>query len=148
MGLFIFMAVRQGFEPWVRCRTHTFQACSFDHSDISPYKKRNSLVECNYTRLLETNAKAHPLLWRRATLKHNAAAVKECACGLPRYYLATSFNSCKAASASASLRFKPTTAPAVPLPDFSMSVIFCCSSDFSLALSSIANNNSRLSSVK
>ena len=30
------MAVREGFEPSVRFRTHTFQACSFDHSDTSP----------------------------------------------------------------------------------------------------------------
>ena len=37
-GLFCLnsMAVREGFEPSVRCRTHTFQACSFDHSDTSP----------------------------------------------------------------------------------------------------------------
>src|SRR5690606_26269482 len=32
-----FMAEREGFEPSVRlCRTHTFQACSFDRSDTSP----------------------------------------------------------------------------------------------------------------
>ena len=30
------LAVREGFEPSVRCRTHTFQACSFDRSDTSP----------------------------------------------------------------------------------------------------------------
>ena len=33
----IYLAVREGFEPSVRCRTHTFQACSFDHSDTSPF---------------------------------------------------------------------------------------------------------------
>ncbi len=33
---FLYMAEREGFEPSVRCRTHTFQACSFDHSDTSP----------------------------------------------------------------------------------------------------------------
>ena len=27
------MAVRGGFEPPIRCRIHTFQACSFSHSD-------------------------------------------------------------------------------------------------------------------
>ena len=27
------MAVREGFEPSVRCRTAAFQATSFDHSD-------------------------------------------------------------------------------------------------------------------
>ena len=31
------MAVREGFEPSIRCRIHTFQACSFSHSDTSPY---------------------------------------------------------------------------------------------------------------
>ena len=30
------MAVREGFEPSIRCRIHTFQACSFSHSDTSP----------------------------------------------------------------------------------------------------------------
>ena len=30
------MAVREGFEPSVRFRTHTFQACAFDHSATSP----------------------------------------------------------------------------------------------------------------
>ena len=33
-----FSAERVGFEPTVHFwRTHTFQACSFDHSDISPW---------------------------------------------------------------------------------------------------------------
>ena len=31
------MAVREGFEPSIRCRIHTFQACSFSHSDTSPF---------------------------------------------------------------------------------------------------------------
>ena len=31
------VAVREGFEPSIRCRIHTFQACSFSHSDTSPY---------------------------------------------------------------------------------------------------------------
>ncbi len=30
------LAVREGFEPSIRCRIHTFQACSFSHSDTSP----------------------------------------------------------------------------------------------------------------
>lgn len=30
------MAEREGFEPSIRCRIHTFQACAFDHSAISP----------------------------------------------------------------------------------------------------------------
>ena len=29
------MAVRGGFEPPIRCRIHTFQACSFSHSDTA-----------------------------------------------------------------------------------------------------------------
>ena len=35
-GFFLNMAVRGGFEPPIRCRIHTFQACSFSHSDTSP----------------------------------------------------------------------------------------------------------------
>ncbi len=36
-GAFLFdMAEREGFEPSIRCRIHTFQACSFSHSDTSP----------------------------------------------------------------------------------------------------------------
>ena len=31
-----YLAVREGFEPSIRCRIHTFQACSFNHSDTSP----------------------------------------------------------------------------------------------------------------
>ncbi len=30
------VAEREGFEPSIRCRIHTFQACAFDHSAISP----------------------------------------------------------------------------------------------------------------
>jgi hypothetical protein len=30
------MAESEGFEPSIRCRIHTFQACSFSHSDNSP----------------------------------------------------------------------------------------------------------------
>ena len=31
------MAEKEGFEPSIRCyRIHTFQACSFSHSDTSP----------------------------------------------------------------------------------------------------------------
>ena len=30
------LAEREGFEPSMRCRIHTFQACSFDRSDTSP----------------------------------------------------------------------------------------------------------------
>ena len=32
-----FEAVREGFEPPVRCRTPVFEAGSFNHSDISPW---------------------------------------------------------------------------------------------------------------
>ena len=35
-GPFLVLAEREGFEPSVRFRTHTFQACSFDRSDTSP----------------------------------------------------------------------------------------------------------------
>ncbi len=40
---FLYLAEREGFEPSIRySRIHTFQACSFDHSDISP-ESTNSL---------------------------------------------------------------------------------------------------------
>ena len=35
------LAVRGGFEPPIRCRIHTFQACSFSHSDTSPNFSRH-----------------------------------------------------------------------------------------------------------
>jgi hypothetical protein len=38
------MAVREGFEPSIRCRIHAFQACSFDHSDTSPIEAQILLV--------------------------------------------------------------------------------------------------------
>ena len=36
LGTFSYLAEREGFEPSIRCRIHTFQACAFDHSAISP----------------------------------------------------------------------------------------------------------------
>ena len=30
------LAERQGFEPWVRCRTPDFESGTIDHSDTSP----------------------------------------------------------------------------------------------------------------
>ncbi len=35
-AILFYLAVREGFEPSIRCRIHTFQACSFSHSDTSP----------------------------------------------------------------------------------------------------------------
>ena len=36
-SLLFYMAEREGFEPSIRdYRIHTFQACSFNHSDTSP----------------------------------------------------------------------------------------------------------------
>ncbi len=36
-----FVAEREGFEPSIHFwRIHTFQACSFNHSDTSPLKRR------------------------------------------------------------------------------------------------------------
>lgn len=32
----LFITERQGFEPWVRCRTHAFQACPLNRSGTSP----------------------------------------------------------------------------------------------------------------
>ena len=39
-------AVREGFEPPVRCRTPVFEAGSFNHSDISPGER-----DCKYSNL-------------------------------------------------------------------------------------------------
>ena len=36
------LAEKEGFEPSIRCRIHTFQACSFSHSDTSPTASNNS----------------------------------------------------------------------------------------------------------
>ena len=33
-----YVAERKGFEPLIRCRIHTFQACAFDRSAISPFQ--------------------------------------------------------------------------------------------------------------
>ena len=39
------LAVREGFEPSKPCDLHTFQACSFGHSDTSPhFQIRSSLA--------------------------------------------------------------------------------------------------------
>ena len=35
-GLFRYLAEKEGFEPSIRFRIHTFQACAFDHSATSP----------------------------------------------------------------------------------------------------------------
>jgi hypothetical protein len=35
-SFWILMAERQGFEPWIPCGIHAFQACAFSHSAISP----------------------------------------------------------------------------------------------------------------
>ncbi len=44
VGGFFMVAEREGFEPSVRDdRTHTFQACSFDHSDTSPRIEQGSV---------------------------------------------------------------------------------------------------------
>ena len=35
----LYMAEKEGFEPSIRCRIHTFQACAFDHSATSPWAR-------------------------------------------------------------------------------------------------------------
>ena len=35
-GTLLFLAEGEGFEPSIRFRIHTFQACAFDHSATSP----------------------------------------------------------------------------------------------------------------
>jgi hypothetical protein len=36
--------MREGFEPSVDCSTHTFQACAFDHSTISPLLNYSTIL--------------------------------------------------------------------------------------------------------
>jgi hypothetical protein len=55
------MAERQGFEPWIPCGIHAFQACAFSHSAISPRRCWGS----NFTTL------AHRLGWAQATTQAN-----------------------------------------------------------------------------
>jgi hypothetical protein len=43
------LAERQGFEPWIPCGIHAFQACAFSHSAISP----------QYAGLFESNTIGH-----------------------------------------------------------------------------------------
>ncbi len=50
------MAVREGFEPSIRCRIHTFQACAFDHSATSPLRARMIPQD--------TGVSSPPLYWR------------------------------------------------------------------------------------
>jgi hypothetical protein len=48
------MADRQGFEPWIPCGIHAFQACAFSHSAICPL--------------------VHPFLGNLSTLPHEMLA--------------------------------------------------------------------------
>ena len=48
---FLLLAVREGFEPSMPFDIHTFQACSFGHSDTSPLVKKDAQY---YTNLLKT----------------------------------------------------------------------------------------------
>lgn len=38
------MAEREGFEPSIRCRIHTFQACAFNHSATSPQAGKHTFI--------------------------------------------------------------------------------------------------------
>jgi hypothetical protein len=51
------MAERQGFEPWIPCGIHAFQACAFSHSAISPLRFRAFL---NLPQLLRCRESARP----------------------------------------------------------------------------------------
>ena len=44
------MAEKEGFEPSIRFRIHTFQACAFDHSATSPEARKSSTERwrCDY----------------------------------------------------------------------------------------------------
>ena len=50
-------AERKGFEPSIRCRIHTFQACSFNHSDTSLFIKPKSLTNLRWNALFKWSAK-------------------------------------------------------------------------------------------
>ena len=51
------MAVREGVEPSIPCDIHTFQACSFGHSDTSPIYNTTFLAN---PRLSMRHARYHP----------------------------------------------------------------------------------------
>ena len=79
------LAVREGFEPSIRCRIHTFQACSFSHSDTSPNfyffevafgaRKRAS---CRLRRWAATRT-PHPILVCALTCSANTNSLRRCA---------------------------------------------------------------------
>src|ERR1700761_7891510 len=47
------VAERQGFEPWIPCGIHAFQACAFSHSAISPHSAESGWALLNLTRLAQ-----------------------------------------------------------------------------------------------
>jgi hypothetical protein len=38
------VADRQGFEPWIPCGIHAFQACAFSHSAICPHRSLGNFL--------------------------------------------------------------------------------------------------------
>ena len=78
----LILAEREGFEPSIRYyRIHTFQACSFNHSDISPnnYCDKPSLL----VTIIQVSHAACPLL--RASLPFAPSGPP---CGCPELLLA------------------------------------------------------------
>ena len=74
------MAERQGFEPWIPCGIHAFQACAFSHSAISP--RRGTLSGLQPTNLFEANtfAASNPLqqTTRVTALRPSLSALPRC----------------------------------------------------------------------
>jgi hypothetical protein len=64
----VLSAERAGFEPAVPCGTQTFQACTFGHSDTSPYIEKTLGLKSrgheNTKKLLDTARSLFPL-WTR-----------------------------------------------------------------------------------
>ena len=84
-GLLFYLAVREGFEPSIRCRIHTFQACSFSHSDTSPnfhclkwLSEHAARASCRLRRWAATRT-PHPILVCALTCSANTNSLRRCA---------------------------------------------------------------------
>ncbi len=84
-SVFCNLAVREGFEPSIRCRIHTFQACSFSHSDTSPnfhclkwLSEHAARASCRLRRWAATRT-PHPILVCALTCSANTNSLRRCA---------------------------------------------------------------------
>ena len=84
------LAEREGFEPSIRYRIHTFQACSFSRSDTSPFKTvgssdwsvRTRRAYRGGSRDLHRSTDAYDS-WRRPTQPHLGTRISYYRCSLP-----------------------------------------------------------------